>query len=482
MNNRDTDSDGYGDGASEPLSACSPPGDGYVLNATDCDDEEYSIHPEMEELCDGVDNDCDGVVDEEIESLEFYPDEDGDGFGDPEGAWVVDCVAPSGFVLNTTDCDDTNAEVNPMAVETCDGVDNDCDDELDEGLTLTTFYYDGGGDGFGTPDLSSEACAAPHGYVVFDTDCDDEVDTTRPGAYEACNEIDDDCNDVIDDDCGSSPILGAYESAVCDDVGEDINESGDFIAVHWNGNGTWSNGSSLCFEIGDGSTYYESCFPGSPWQAVSFEWTEDGASYTHTGNYSGSSWTYTTTCAGSVGDGESVAGAIHEWNAGSLEVTKTEIWELEGHVSRVWFDVTNTGTAAVSDFDLMFGVDWDIDYSTGGVFNTLNDVNNDGDFEGIDAGLLGISSGPTTGRAAVYGLCDAENQLVGHAESWTTDDDFVVTDYDDVSGDKTVHFGQRDMNIAAGDSISFGFLIAVGEDVFEAVDAFVDQKPILCGR
>jgi hypothetical protein len=77
-------------------------------------------------------------------------------------------------------------------------------------------------------------------------------------------------------------------------------------------------------------------------------------------------------------------------------------------------------------------------------------------------------------------MCDADNQVVGHAASWTTDDDFVIVDFDGASGDSTVHFGQRDMDIGAGESISFGFLLSVGEDVFEAVDAYVEQKDILC--
>jgi hypothetical protein len=475
---RDSDGDlrGDPDGA---LVYCTRPAD-YVMDHSDCDDDNYWIHPDMPELCDGEDNDCDGVVDEEIVDVTYYPDADSDGFGDSSGVPLVDCIPPSGYVIDATDCDDGNAAINPGEVESCNGLDDDCDDELDEGLLLTTFYPDSDGDGFGVPGDTVAACDAPPGHVMFDTDCNDDEPTIYPGAYEMCNEIDDDCDDFIDDDCGSSPILGAYESAICDDVGGDINESGDYIAVHWNGNGTWSNGSALGFEIGDGSTYYESCYPGSPWQAVAFEWSEGGSSYTHMGNYSGSSWSYTTTCAGSVGDGETVAGAIHEWSAGNIEVIKTEIWEVEGHVSRVWFDVTNVGSDDVSDFDLMFGVDWDIDYGPSSAFATLNDINNEGDYDDVEAGFLATSEGPSTGRSAVYGMCDADNQVVGHAASWTTDDDFVIVDFDGASGDSTVHFGQRDMDIGAGESISFGFLLSVGEDVFEAVDAYVDQRDILC--
>ena len=70
---------------------------------------------------------------------------------------------------------------------------------LDEGLLLTTYYFDGDGDVFGIPDVTREACDAPPDFVLYDTDCDDEVRTTRPGAYEMCNEIDDDCDAIVDE-------------------------------------------------------------------------------------------------------------------------------------------------------------------------------------------------------------------------------------------------------------------------------------------
>ena len=474
---RDNDGDGRGD-PDGALVHCTRPA-GYVMDFSDCNDDNYWAHPDMPELCDSVDNDCDGEIDEEIVSVTYYPDVDGDGFGDASGEPRVDCIPPTAYVIDATDCDDSEATINPGEIESCNGRDDDCDGELDEGLTLTTFYYDGDGDGFGIPDITEEACDAPPGFVLYDTDCDDEERTTRPGAYEMCNDIDDDCDDIIDDDCGSSPILGAYESAVCEDVGGNIDEVGDYIAVHWNGNGTWSNSSALGFEIGDGTTYYESCFPGSPWQNVAFEWMSGSTSHSYVGNYSGLTWSYTTTCAGALGD-DAVSGAIHEWSAGDLEITKTEIWEVDGHVSRVWFDVVNEGTSEVTDFDLAYAVDWDIDYSAGGVFNTMNDVSNAGDYDDVEAGEIATSEGPSTGRTAIYGRCDADNQIVSHAPSWSTDDDFAESDEEGASGDKTVHFGQRDMTIPAGGSLSFGFLISVGEDVFEAVDAFVEQRDILC--
>jgi hypothetical protein len=79
---------------------------------------------------------------------------------------------PDGYAADSTDCDDTRGDVHPGATEVCDGVDDNCNGSVDEGVT-TIFYEDADGDGFGNPDKTTEACAAPDGYVADGTDCDD---------------------------------------------------------------------------------------------------------------------------------------------------------------------------------------------------------------------------------------------------------------------------------------------------------------------
>ena len=101
-------------------------GDGYT-EPEDCDDADASIHPGATETCDGVDQDCDEQIDEEAGSW-WYPDTDGDSFGDPGGSLVQSCAEPSDHVADATDCDDTDPEINPGAAEICNnGQDDDCD-------------------------------------------------------------------------------------------------------------------------------------------------------------------------------------------------------------------------------------------------------------------------------------------------------------------------------------------------------------------
>lgn len=102
-------------------------GDG-VVDTQDCAPGDPTIHPGAAEVCDGVDQDCDGDIDEDaIDQSTWFADEDEDGHGDPE-VYEVACEVP-GAVAVGDDCDDSNAAVHPGAEEVCgDGVDNDCVD------------------------------------------------------------------------------------------------------------------------------------------------------------------------------------------------------------------------------------------------------------------------------------------------------------------------------------------------------------------
>ena len=188
----DADGDGYGD-AGSTTSACSAP-EGYVADNTDCNDADAAVNPGATEVCNGVDDNCDGNIDEGVETT-FYADADGDGYGDA-GSSVSACSAPEGYVGDNTDCNDSDAAVNPGATEVCNGVDDNCDGNIDEGVE-TTFYADADGDGYGDAGSTTSACSPPEGYVTDNTDCNDADAAVNPGATEVCNGVDDNCDSNI---------------------------------------------------------------------------------------------------------------------------------------------------------------------------------------------------------------------------------------------------------------------------------------------
>ena len=177
--------------------------DGYP-ETVDCDELDPLVHPDAAESCDGEDEDCDGEVDEEaVDAPTWFTDEDGDGFGDPDST-VQACELPEGAVDNARDCDDSTGLANPDAVEICDGLDNDCDGNEDEGTAedATTWYEDFDGDGFGTTWSTLTACEQPSGYVDIAGDCHDADATVHPDAEEVCDGEggDEDCDGLYDDE------------------------------------------------------------------------------------------------------------------------------------------------------------------------------------------------------------------------------------------------------------------------------------------
>ncbi len=176
--------------------------DGF-FSYEDCDDNNAAIHPEAAELCDGIDNNCNGLTDDNITIYAYFPDTDGDGFGDLAGQ-LDTCLAeiPLGYVMNGLDCNDTNVSMYPGAEEQCDGIDNDCNNLIDDAIALYTYYPDADGDFFGdflsTP-LDTCLNTAPAGYVINNMDCDDNNAASNPEAVEICDGIDNNCNGLADD-------------------------------------------------------------------------------------------------------------------------------------------------------------------------------------------------------------------------------------------------------------------------------------------
>lgn len=233
----DADADGFGNGQVAPLVDCldpSAPGDAYVADASDCDDTRAEVNPEGVEVCNLLDDDCDGGFDNLGNPVVWYPDSDEDGFGDTTGPLTTDCPPASDFPWTQTagDCDDDEPLVHPNAAEICNDVDDDCDDELDaadEELTDgVPAYQDRDLDGYGACPDGGDDCA-PFAVCPDDLgkgsaealgDCDDTNPAQNPGRIEVPgNQVDEDCDGLIDPgrdpevpdqrgcNCGTSPSL-----------------------------------------------------------------------------------------------------------------------------------------------------------------------------------------------------------------------------------------------------------------------------------
>lgn len=140
---------------------------------------------------------------------DYVPDLDEDGFyAAAANEYCSNETVPPGWVRRDSlgeaaawDCDDGDPEIHPEADEHCDGVDENCNLQIDEDpVDGTGWYPDTDGDGFGDPDAEVIACAPDIGFVPDNRDCDDLDPNIHPDAWEICNALDDDCNELVDDD------------------------------------------------------------------------------------------------------------------------------------------------------------------------------------------------------------------------------------------------------------------------------------------
>jgi hypothetical protein len=179
--------------APEPVSDADE--DGWPTDQ-DCNDRDASIHPEAPEICDGVDNDCDEAIDEDVK-VTVWADADGDGYGDA-GDPRQACGPGDGLVDNDLDCDDDNERSHPEAPERCNGRDDDCDGSVDEDpIDGEIYHLDGDRDGYGDPHRTDVACGPRQGLVDDASDCHDDDPTAYPGstAWEHPEDgVDQDCD------------------------------------------------------------------------------------------------------------------------------------------------------------------------------------------------------------------------------------------------------------------------------------------------
>jgi hypothetical protein len=192
----------------------------------------------------------------EISFTVFDADADGDGYASPD--------------YGGSDCDDDNDAINPAATEVCDGVDNNCDNVIDEpsARDATTWYADADGDGYGDASDSTVACDAPPQTSETAGDCDDAEPASFPTNPEVCDGIDNNCDNVADEDDVCNVVLADARDALF--LGESTNDAaGSAVALAGDVNG-------------DGDDDF---FIGAPFVADSY--TRQGAAYLVFGPVSG---------------------------------------------------------------------------------------------------------------------------------------------------------------------------------------------------
>ncbi|MEP7050819.1 MAG: MopE-related protein [Pseudomonadota bacterium] len=168
----------------------------------------------------------------------YYRDFDGDGVGAELNGSTLNCTAPMYYTAKSGDCNDNDPAIFPGAKEVCDGKDNNCDGQVDEGFTFTALCPDADGDGHGVAGKPTMmACGPGKGWGLCDNDCNDNDATIHPGAVELCNNKDDNCNGTVDegartvcgvgwcaryaDSCGQSCTPGLPRAEECDDFDDD---------------------------------------------------------------------------------------------------------------------------------------------------------------------------------------------------------------------------------------------------------------------
>jgi N-acetylmuramoyl-L-alanine amidase len=207
----DADKDSWGTGA--PKCQCGPSGVYSATKTGDCNDQSPVQAPGATELCNGKDDDCDSQTDEigAQGCTQYYSDKDGDGYGNSSSG-ACTCGPVAGYPVQIGgDCNDQDKTKAPGAQEKCNGVDDDCDGQVDEenATGCKAWYLDADGDGFGSS--SSKCLCGPGGDNTSSnsSDCNDNLASTKPGAAELCNGQDDNCAGGIDEGF----VLGAVCTA-----------------------------------------------------------------------------------------------------------------------------------------------------------------------------------------------------------------------------------------------------------------------------
>lgn len=319
----------------------------------DCDNRDATVFPGATEVCDGVDQDCDGEVDEGAGEI-WYEDDDQDGLG-AEDEVTRACEQPDGYVANATDCDDGDPQTGGPSewfadsdgdqagneedsVHACSppdgyvGLGGDCDDQDDQLHPGTTWYEDGDGDGWGG-EATTVACDPGTGWALQTGDCDDDNPQANPGETELAN-------DGYDNDCdgGWARLSGSFSGFQARIEGAEGSELGDSLVglpdLDGDGNAEFlvgAYGDSAMYSGGGAAFLFYGPFTGTLNARQDADWTLRG---------------YTD-----EGVGAAVSGGTDLTGGGQLDVVVSsvfaediqgQVWVFEGAPSGV--DTTSSAT------------------------------------------------------------------------------------------------------------------------------------------
>lgn len=478
---QDSDNDGYGN-PSVTTQACAAPA-GYVSNNTDCDDNDVNEHP----------------------GQTWYLDADGDDYG--TGNSTTSCTRPSNYYLASEltqtfgDCNDGDSNIKPGATEVCDGIDNNCNSQTDEGVS-TTYYQDSDSDGFGNPAMTTQACSQPAGYVTDNTDCDDndaneypgqtwykdadgddygdgtsqtactrpanhyiaaELTATsgdcndsnaniHPGASELCNNIDDDCNTLIDDGASNTYYQdsdsdgygnpGVTASACSAPAGyvSDNTDCDDTDANEYPGQ-TWYKDTDGD-DYSDGTSQTSCARPANYFLASELTQTSGDCDDNDANEFPGQTW-YNDADGDDYGDGSSQTACLRPANhylAGELTATSGDCNDGNAAI--------NPGATEVCD-----GVDNNCNTQTDeGLLNTYYQ---DSDSDGFgDAGVMTQACSAPAGYVADNTDCDDTDADEFPGQTWYKDAD--GDDYGDGSSQTSCtrpanHYTAAELTATSGD-------------------------------